>query len=145
MSSRSASRLVLIFAGCGLAVSVYLTIAHYTSPAVLACSASGLVNCERVTTSAQSTFLGIPVAVLGCVWFATMVFISTQGRWDRPALHQARIVSSVVGVAFALWLVFAELAIIGAICLWCSIAHIFAFAIFLVVLIEASYPQPTRA
>jgi uncharacterized membrane protein len=141
MSSRLASRLVAALSACGLAISTYLTIAHYTSPTVLACGTDGLVNCERVTTSPQSTFLGIPVAVLGVVWFGAMLFLSSADRWDRATLHTARILWSVVGVAFALWLVFAELAIIGAICLWCTIAHLFAFAVFLVVMIEASHPR----
>jgi len=138
MNPRLASRLVMIFAACGLATSTYLTIAHYTSPTVLACSASGLVNCEQVTTSQQSSFLGIPVAILGLLWFATLLFISTPSRWDQPLLYRARIIAAVVGVAFALWLVYAELAIIGAICLWCSVTHVFAFAVFMVVLVEAS-------
>jgi uncharacterized membrane protein len=141
MSSRLASRLVETFAACGLATSAYLTIAHYTSPNVLACSASGLVNCEQVTTSQQSTFLGIPVAVLGLVWFGTILLISTPRQWDRPVLHRARILWSVAGMAFAMWLVYAELAIIGAICLWCSITHVFAFGVFIVVLTEGSRPQ----
>ena len=59
-----------------LAAATYLTVAHYTSPKVLACSASGRVNCEAVTTSAQSTFLGIPVAVL------------ERTRDDRPTRNQ---------------------------------------------------------
>ena len=46
-----------------VAVAMYLTIAHYTTPDALVCSGSGFVNCATVTTSAQSTFLGIPVAV----------------------------------------------------------------------------------
>jgi uncharacterized membrane protein len=141
MSSRTAARLVVAFAAGGLATSTYLTIAHYTSPTVLACSSRGLVNCEQVTTSAQSTFLGIPVAVLGVLWFAMMLVISTPGRWDVPVLHRVRIIGAVVGIAFAIWLVYAELAIIGAICLWCSITHVFAFGVLMVVLIEASW-QP---
>lgn len=142
MSSRTASRLVVVFAALGLATSAYLTIAHYTSPGVLACSASGLVNCEQVTTSRESSFLGIPVAVLGAVWFATILLMSTPRRWDVPGLYRARIVWAVVGVAFALWLVYAELVVIGAICLWCSVAHLCALGVFLVVLIEASRPLP---
>jgi uncharacterized membrane protein len=144
MSPRLASRLVASFSACGLAVSTYLTIAHYTSPTVLACETGGLVNCERVTTSPQSTFLGIPVAVLGMVWFGAMLLMSMIGAWDRATLHRTRIAWSVVGVSFMLWLVFAELTIVGAICLWCSIAHVFAFLVFLVVMVEASHPQTTN-
>src|SRR5580700_568709 len=39
---------------CGLGVSVYLTVAHYTAPAVLACPDTGVINCEKVTTSPES-------------------------------------------------------------------------------------------
>ncbi len=49
----------------GTAVATYLTIAHFTSPKVLACVSTGVVNCERVTTSAQSEVFGVPVALLG--------------------------------------------------------------------------------
>jgi len=56
-----------------LGVSIYLTVAHYTTSVSLICSDKGLVNCEKVTTSAQSMIFGIfPVAVLGwrftCSW-----------------------------------------------------------------------------
>lgn len=116
----------------GVAVSTYLTIAHYTSPKLLACSSSGTVNCERVTTSAQSTFLGIPVAVLGLVWFVGMTVLCLPAAWrsqDRR-IHLARLLGAIAGVGFALWLVYAELFIIGAICLWCTVAHVLAFALF---------------
>ena len=55
----------------GLAVAVYLTVVHYAQGQVpLACASSGLVNCELVTSSAQSTLGPAPVAVLGLVWTA---------------------------------------------------------------------------
>jgi len=143
MSSRTASILVLVFAGVGLAVSIYLTIAHYTTPALLACGSNGVVNCERVTTSRQSSILGIPVALLGIVWFLAVLAISLPRVWNRPPFRTARLIVAVVGMAFVLWLIYAELVLIGAICLWCTVAHICAFAIFVVVLYEASRaPQP---
>src|SRR5579875_3054961 len=50
----------------GLVASAYLTYTHYTQSSLLGCSeTSGLVNCAKVTTSAQSVIFGIfPVAVL---------------------------------------------------------------------------------
>jgi Vitamin K epoxide reductase family len=53
----------------GLGVSIYLTIAHFTESKLAGCSESGLVNCTKVTTSAQSYVFGIPVAVLGLAFF----------------------------------------------------------------------------
>ena len=57
--------------GCallGLAVSAYLTVEHFTTPAVLACPATAVFNCQRVTSSPNSVVLGIPVAVLGVIY-----------------------------------------------------------------------------
>ena len=49
----------------GLAISSYLTYEHYTGSKSFACPATSTVNCEKVTTSAWSVIVGIPVAVLG--------------------------------------------------------------------------------
>jgi uncharacterized membrane protein len=122
----------LALALAGVAVSGYLTIAHYTSPGILACSSSGLVSCELVTTSSQSVFLGIPVAVLGLAWFVGMSVLCLPASWrstDRR-VHLLRVVASLLAIAFVLWLIYAELVIIGAICLWCTAAHVLAFALF---------------
>jgi uncharacterized membrane protein len=120
----------------GIGVSTYLTIAHFTTSDILVCSASGTVNCERVTTSAQSTFVGIPVALLGLVWFVTMTGLSLPVAWRSPnrLVHLARLGAAIAGVGFALWLVYAELFIIGAICLWCTVAHVLAFGLFVIAL-----------
>ena len=116
----------------GLAVSTYLTIAHFTSPEIIACSSSGTINCEQVTTSAQSTFVGVPVAILGLVFFAAMIVLDLPAMWrsERRGIHLARLAASVAGIGFALWLVYAELFIIRAICLWCTVAHVLAFVLF---------------
>ena len=122
----------LVLALAGVAVSAYLTIAHYTSPGILACSSSGLVSCELVTTSSESVFLGIPVAVLGLAWFVGMSVLCLPASWrstDRR-VHLLRVVVSVLAIAFVLWLIYAELVIIGAICPWCTVAHVLAFALF---------------
>jgi uncharacterized membrane protein len=124
----------------GTAVAAYLTVAHYTSPDVLACSSTGVIDCERVTTSAQSEVLGIPVALLGLLWFVAMVGLCSPWAWRSPArwVSIARQAAVWSGMAFVLWLVFAELFVIDAICLWCTAAHVVAFALFVIVLLYGS-------
>ena len=66
--------LSLALAAAGFAVALYLSAVHLSPGQVtLACSASGLVNCEQVTTSAQSRVGPLPVAYLGVVWFGGML------------------------------------------------------------------------
>lgn len=126
----------LAFAIVGLVISVYLAIAHFSSSHLLACPSTGTINCDRVTTSAQSSFLGVPVAVLGVAWFALMAALCLPAAWRsaNPLVHTARVVGAIGGIAFVLWLVYAELFLIGAVCLWCSAAHLMAFGLFAIVM-----------
>ena len=124
----------------GLGVSTYLTIAHF-SHTPLACTDSGIVNCEKVTTSAQSVFLGVPVAVWGLVFFAAMVAVNLPVAWrstDRR-VHVLRLAMTVVGMCFVLYLVSAELLIIKNICLWCTSVHAITFLLF--VLMVTTIPR----
>lgn len=126
-----------VLAIAGMAFAAYLTVAHYTSPDVLACSSNGVINCERVTTSAQSEVLGIPVALLGLLWFTAMVGLCSPWAWRSPArwVSIARQAAVWSGIAFVLWLVYAELFVIDAICLWCTVVHVLTFALFVIVVL----------
>lgn len=119
----------------GLGVSTYLTVAHF-SGASLICSSAGIVNCEQVTTSAQSYVLGIPVALLGLIFFVVMTAANLPMLWraDDRRVHLARLALSIVGIGFVLYLVSAELLIIGKICLWCTSVHVITFLLFVLMM-----------
>jgi uncharacterized membrane protein len=131
---RVGTSLVLSLAGLG--VSIYLTIAHYVGTQALVCSDSGVINCAKVTTSAQSHFLGIPVAVLGLGYYLVMCALNLPAAWRAAdwRVHGLRLALAVVGMAFALYLVAAELLIIGNICIWCTSVHVVTFLLFVLVL-----------
>ncbi len=118
----------------GLGISTYLTIVHYVGTAALACPANSFANCEKVTTSAQSHFLGMPVSVLGLGNFIVLTALCSPWAWKstNTLIHRARVGLIVVSIAMVAWLVTAELAIIGAICLWCTAVHVITFAMVLV-------------
>ena len=118
----------------GLAISIYLTFTHFAGNQFLACSSTGVVNCGAVTTSAQSYFLGVPVAVLGLINYVTLSVLTSPWAWRARAywIHVVRLVLVVVSMAFVLWLVAAELLIINHICLWCTGVHVVTFALFAV-------------
>lgn len=125
------------------AVSGYLTVAHFTSPNVLACAASAVINCERVTTSAQSRFLGIPVAVVGLAWSVAVVALCSPAAWGSRVswIRSARIGIVSAGMVFVLWLFYAELFVIRAICLWCTAMHVLTFGLFVLVVLFGWSPQ----
>jgi uncharacterized membrane protein len=135
----------LALALVGLGLSVYLTIEHYTDPGSLACPVGGAVDCAQVTTSAQSKFLRIPVAVLGIVFFAAALALCLPMLWHRAdrRLWQARIAVAGLGVLFVIYLIFAELFIIEAFCLWCTAVHLVAFGLFAVVVLASAMADPS--
>ena len=123
----------------GLGISGYLTFTHFAGTQYLACSSTGVVNCGVVTTSAQSYFLGMPVAVLGLAHYVVVSVLTSPWAWRARAywIHVTRVVLVAISMAFVLWLVAAELLIIDHICLWCTGVHVVTFALFAVMVYVA--------
>lgn len=134
---------VLLSVG-GLGVSAYLTVAHYTAGVTLACPDTGTINCEKVTTSPESVIFGIPVALLGVVFFAALLALNLPPAWRRPypLLRLTRLGLALSGVGFAVYLIYTELFTVHAICLWCTAAHVVAFLLFVVTLFAETLARP---
>ena len=131
----------LVLSAGGLAVSLYLTVAHYTTSVTLACPDTGVVNCEKVTTSPKSMLFGVfPVATLGLAFYVAMVALTTPWAWRAPwpALRWARLGGLAAGIAFVLYLVYTELFTLDAICLWCTSVHVVTFLLFALVVLSAT-------
>jgi uncharacterized membrane protein len=108
----------------GLGISIYLTVEHFTGSKSFACPATKSINCEKVTTSAWSHIGPIPVAVLGLIFFVAMAVLCSPWAWRDRRADGLRVGGAVVGVLTALYLVWAELFRIDAICLWCTGVHV---------------------
>jgi uncharacterized membrane protein len=124
----------------GLALSIYLTVEHFTAPGSAACPIGDSGTCARVTTSAQSKFLGVPVAVLGLVFFVAALVLCLPQVWaiGDPRVWKARLAAAGLGLVFVLYLIFAELFIIEAICWWCTLVHLVTFALFAVIVMATA-------
>ena len=124
----------------GLGVSIYLTIAHYSESPLAGCSEKGFVDCTKVTTSPQSFVFGIPVAVLGLAFFVFLVPVMSPWAWQaaRREIHLARVAAMVAGIGMVLYLLYAELLIIGSICLYCTSVHVITFVLFVLTMIAAA-------
>lgn len=127
----------------GLACSIYLAIEHATASTSFACPESATINCLKVTTSSYSKVAGIPVAYLGLAFFIAALAIFSPWGWrsTASAARWVRLGSVTVGLAMILYLVWAELYRIHAICLWCTGVHVVTLLIFAVTLLaEAGGP-----
>jgi uncharacterized membrane protein len=139
-----------VLALAGLGVSIYLTVAHFTSPRILVCSEKGFVNCAAVTTSPESMVFGIfPVAVLGLAFYVFMAAATSPWAWRAtwPAIRWARFGSVLIGMLFVLYLLYTELFTLNAICLFCTIVHVITFLLFglIVFSFAAGYGAPEPA
>src|SRR5207244_9351876 len=86
-----ASKASLALALFGFAVSLYLTIEHYSSSATLACPESATINCAKVTTSHWSNIAGVPVAMLGLGYFTAMAGLLLPAAWRHRTLDPVRV------------------------------------------------------
>jgi uncharacterized membrane protein len=128
----------------GLGVSTYLTIAHYNAKLLLACPETGIVNCAKVTESPQSAILGVPVALLGLLYFVAIAPLHLPAAWrsDSSLLRRARVGAAVAGILMVLYLVYTELFTLDALCLWCTAVHVVTFLLFVVTLVGTMQLEP---
>jgi uncharacterized membrane protein len=119
----------------GVAVATYLTVEHYTASKTLACPETAVLNCQKVTTSAQSVVLGVPVALLGLLFFVALVPLCLPVAWRSAhrAVRWGRVLFALIGVCFVVYLIYAELFVLDAICLWCTAVHVITVALFAVI------------
>lgn len=135
----------LVLSVLGLADSAYLTFEHYSGSTSLACSDSGAVDCTKVTTSQWSSIAGVPVALLGLLFFVAMTALCLPPVWRRTTamLDNVRIAAAGVGLLMVFYLLWAEFVKIHAICLWCTGVHVITFVLFFVLLFGQILRVPT--
>jgi uncharacterized membrane protein len=114
----------VVLALAGLAVTSYLTYSHYADDQVF-CSTGG---CETVLRSRYADLAGIPVAVLGLAGYAA-ILAALLVPGELASLAAA--VLSTVGLAFGVYLIVIQVAVLEALCQWCltSDGVLFALAV----------------
>lgn len=111
---------IAIVALIGFADATYLAAKFYQGVPP-PCS---LINgCEIVTTSRYATMFGISVAAYGALYYLT-VLVLTLLYLDlkKPRLGKLLLPIAAVGFGFSGWFIFAQLALLKAICLYCMLS-----------------------
>lgn len=120
----------------GFGDAMYLTLEHFTGNNSLVCSSVLSGNCLKVTTSSESMVFGIfPVALLGLIFFTGMVIVNFPTMWrvSNVWVHRIRLGMAIGGMGMVLYLLYAELIEIKAICWWCTGVHVVTFLLFVLV------------
>jgi uncharacterized membrane protein len=133
---------VIALALVGLGISIYLTVDHYGKVAPY-CVVGGLFDCVKVTSSAYSVIPGtpIPITIPGMLWFivsggfaVAMLWYLAREQREPPRLRLWFVLWAGAGLVFVLYLVYAEIVQLRALCPWCTGVHVMTLVIFLLAL-----------
>lgn len=108
------SRVLLLFCVLGSIDAIYLTAVHFQK-SLLVCPDSGIINCTQVLTSALSTIGGVPISILGLLWFIGLAFMVVYK--PKNMFVNIWLIIGAGGLAYSL----IGMSIIGKICIYCSI------------------------
>ena len=125
---------IAVLALLGLLSSAYLLLYKLGIVGTLMCGGSGA--CERVQDSPYAQFLGLPVALYGVGGFGVLLLVALAGLGERWGTHPgpSRLLAGLsgIGVLFAMYLTYLELAVIHDVCKWCVAIAVIITAIFVV-------------
>lgn len=107
----------------GSAVAAYLTYSHWADRPTV-CGPIG--ECELVQTSEYSDIAGVPVALMGLLYFVAMAFLALayisrikwmpgEMEWTQPVA----LAMALAATAFVAYLTYVELFVLEEICIWC--------------------------
>ncbi|MCL4354597.1 vitamin K epoxide reductase family protein [Patescibacteria group bacterium] len=123
------SIVLLILSFLGFIDAAYLTITHYQN-VIPACTVLG--GCELVVTSQFSTVLGIPLALLGTIYFFILFYLSIAILSSRKKLY-AKLFNrfAYLGLLVSLFLFLIQALILKAFCQYCLLSEAIALSIYI--------------
>lgn len=148
---------LLVLSIAGFFDSSYLTISHYKNTIPPCEIAKG---CETVLTSQFSTIAGIPIALIGALYFLTLIFLilssTFQNRTDNSAstpnkkvldlLNQKKFlryfkILILLGVLVSVNLFFIQAFVLKAFCQYCLLVEGIILAIFVLIFLHKEKPE----
>lgn len=123
---------LIVVSFIGFIDATYLTIVHYQNDQLI-CNVFD--KCEVVTTSPYSKVLGIPVALVGSIYYlviflAGILFTLT----NKKIISDLMIYISPLGFIGSIWFVYVQLGILNAICKYCMVSAATSTLIFIICL-----------
>ena len=139
-----------LFAALGIAAAGASTWVHYrilNDPLYSSfCDVNATFNCTEAYTSQYGSFAGVPVALLGLLFFALVLGViaissrSTQASANLPGYIFAL---STIGLAAVLYLAYSSYFILHVVCLLCLGTYVAVIGLFLLSGATTRYPMTT--
>jgi uncharacterized membrane protein len=112
--------IIIIMALTGFTDAVYLTVKHYVGELPVCTVVAG---CEEVALSKYSTIAGVPISLLGTLFYLTVLIVSVA--WfdtKKYSLLQKLPLITVPAFMFSIWLMYLMFAEIEALCIYCLLS-----------------------
>jgi uncharacterized membrane protein/protein-disulfide isomerase len=127
------------FAALGLAAAGSSTWVHYqllNDPAYAGfCDINATFSCAQAYTSQYGAIAGVPVALLGALFFAFvlgLVGLGNRAAAVRPNLPAYVFALSTVGLAAVLYFAYASFVVLKAVCVLCVATYVAVVGLFVV-------------
>jgi uncharacterized membrane protein len=107
----------LALALIGFADATYLTVEHYRN-VIPPCSV--VSGCEQVLTSAYSTIAGLPVSLIGAIYYFSVLLGAAAYLESRKTFFlKWALLLSILGFLASLWFVYLQVFVIHSLCAYC--------------------------
>ncbi|TSD03453.1 MAG: vitamin K epoxide reductase [Parcubacteria group bacterium Athens0714_16] len=112
--------LFMVLSFVGIIDSVFLTVEHFKGNPALCLLVEG---CDIVLTSQYSVILGIPVPILGFLYYFSIFCFAVFSFVKRKEIVLKYLsVFSIVGFLMSIWFVYLQIFVIKALCTYCLLS-----------------------
>lgn len=149
--STLARRLVWVFALVGLGASLTSLYVHYqmlAQPGYTSfCDINATVSCQQAYLSRYGSFLGVPVALFGVIWFGLVLVLAFLEGWGPEPVRESApaylFAASTIGLAVILYLGYAAFFLLKAVCVLCLTTYAAVIALFILSGLASAMPPMT--
>lgn len=114
--------LIALLSFLGFLDAVYLTITHYQN-ILPPCSLK--LGCEKVLTSQYSTIIGIPISLLGSIYYLTVGIIAIQLLQNKKRfLIQSLFLATISGFVISVTLFLIQAFVLHSFCQYCLLSEL---------------------
>ena len=144
-----ARRLVLLFALLGLvaaSTSLYVHFRLLTRPEYTSfCDVNATVSCTQAYLSPYGSVRGVPVALIGVVWFVFVLLLAVADKWGsaatRDGLSTYLFVCATVALAAILYFAYAAFFVLKVVCVLCLLTYAAVIGLFVVAGFSTKIPM----
>lgn len=121
----------------GLFDAIFLTYKHF-SHTIPPCQINYIFSeCGRVLSGPYSTMFRVPTALLGVIYYSSILLIISLGQRMHRKMYSTLLVAFTTGgFFFSVYFVFLQLVVIRAVCLYCMLSAVLSTSLFILSIIN---------